>query len=125
MDAVIIIPLVAITGGLSIPIFWLFLDSKAKDRRARVIEKAIEAGHSPQEVVKALNDGEPNARPNRRIRFRKGLVLMAVGLALLVTNDMGYGHGDDGMVVGGMICLFLGIAFFLSDLFNGKEKVDH
>ena len=124
MDAEDLIPLVAVIGGLSIPIFWFFFDSKAKDRRARVIESALEAGHSPQEVIKVLNDGGTTAAPNRKVRFRKGLVLMAVGLALLLTNNMGYGHGDDGMVIGGTICLFLGIAFFLSDLFNGREKTD-
>ena len=121
-----IIALVVIVGGLSIPLFWFFFDGKSKERNARVMEKAIEAGHSPEEVMRVLGaESAPIQHPERKVRFRKGLVLIAIGSALLVTNSLGYGHGNDGMVIGGTILLFLGIAFFLSDLFSGGQQKDN
>jgi len=126
MDEGILIALVAIVGGLSIPLFWFYFDSKAKERNARVMEKAIEAGHSPEEVMRVWNEGEASTpAPARKVRFRKGLILIAIGSALLVTHNLGYGHDEDGMPVGGTILLFLGFAFFLSDLFNGGQQKDN
>jgi len=122
----IIISLVAILGGLSIPALWLFFDHKSKERNARVMEKAIEAGHSPEEVMRVWDKSEVSTSPRaQKVRFRKGLVLLAIGGAFLVTHNLGYGNGDDGMVIVGTILLFLGIAFFLSDLFNGGQRKDN
>jgi len=118
-----IIALVAIIGGFSTPLFWFFFEGKSKEREARVMEKAIEAGHSPEEVMRALGKhASSKSRAGRKVRFRKGLVLISIGSALLVTHHLGYGHGDDGMVVMGTVLLFLGIAFFLSDLFSGGQQ---
>ena len=126
MDEGILIALVAIIGGLSIPLFWFYFDSKSKERNARVMEKAIEAGHSPQEVMRVLgNQAAPAQPPGQKVRFRKGLELIAIGSAFLVTSNLGYGNGDDGMVIVGTILLFLGFAFFLSDLFNGGQQKDN
>ena len=123
MDDGIIIALVAIIGGLSIPIIWFFFDSKSKERTARVMEKAIEAGHSPEEVMRVLGASEtPNPSTTQKVRFRKGLVLIAIGSALLVSNKLGHGHGGDGFLIGGTIVLFLGFAYFLSDLFTGGHQ---
>ncbi|MDA0667156.1 MAG: DUF6249 domain-containing protein [Planctomycetota bacterium] len=126
MNEGIIIALVAIIGGLSIPIIWFFFDNKSKERNARVMEKALEAGHSPEEVMRIWNQGAAlTPPPARKVRFRKGLVLLAIGAALLVNRNLGYSREDaDGMVVVGTILLFLGIAFFLSDLFTGAQKKD-
>ena len=123
MDEGILIALVAIIGGLSIPIIWFFFDNKSKERNARVMEKAIQAGHSPEEVMRAWSAAETSSpAPAQKVRFRKGLVLAAIGSALLVTSNLGYGEDAEEMVIGGTILLFLGIAFFLSDLFNGGHQ---
>lgn len=120
MDNETLIPVITILGSFSIPIAWFYFDSKAKERRARVIEKALDVGKSPEEAAAWLK--EPETAPKRSSTpFRRGLILMAIGAALLFvwSSEMGVRqHDETPLPMLGVVLLFLGIAFFLSDLMN-------
>lgn len=115
-----VIAIVAMLGGFSIPLFWFYFDYKAKARRARVAEKALEVGAPPEEILRALEatDKQPEAK-EQRLPYRKGLILCAIGAALLFSVE--HHQGERQLNVPGTILLFLGIAFILSDFFNRKS----
>ena len=130
----IVVPLVFFAFVFGIPIVAIVMDSRNRRSRDRVLEKAIEAGLDLEAARKAL----PEVRSHRERwhrPFRRGLMLMAIGGALLVVRQVTFGagfdaggthsvHGPDGpetafgFLVGGTICLFLGIALVLADFFN-------
>ncbi len=122
MDSDNIVALIAILAAFSIPVFWLYFDHKAKERRAKVLEKALEVGTPPEDVMHALQDG--SCRRRHRIPYRKGLVLLAIGGAMLCAAKIGLGQGDDGLPLVGLILSFLGVAFLLSDFFNRNQADD-
>lgn len=118
-----VIAIIAMVGGFSIPLFWFYFDYKAKARRARVAEKALEVGASPEEVMRALEVTEGQTKEEkaaaRRMPYRKGLVLCAIGAAMLFSVE--HHAGEREMSVPGTILLFLGLAFLLSDFLNRKS----
>lgn len=126
MDNGTLIALCAILGSFCIPIAWFYFDHKSKERRARVMEKALEVGKSTEEVAQLLKS--PDApRKDSPIPYRKGLILIAIGGAMLFvySNNMGGSHRDSGMPVAGTILTFLGLAFLISDFFNrGSRRSD-
>lgn len=115
------IVIIAMVGGFSIPIIWFYFDFKAKARRASVAEKALEVGASPEEVLRALEATDKPEKEARRTPYRKGLILCAIGLALLFSFEQGHSGGEKEHFTGGVILTFLGLAFLLSDFFNRKS----
>ena len=80
----LLIPIVAIIGGLSIPIVAIYFDYRKKKVQAHLIEKAIENGLSMEEIGQLLeqhgmDEKEEKGTPRRRHPFRSGLVLLAIG----------------------------------------------
>jgi len=116
MEAETIIPIVAIVGAFSIPITWFYFDSRNRRDRTKVVEKALETGTDPEVALRAL--GKPST-PTIRRPFRRGLVLLAIGAALLLSYQLGYtDHGDHEGQVFGIILSFLGLAFLIGDLLD-------
>ncbi len=125
MDAEIIIPIVAMGGAFSIPIAYFFFDSRKNRDRARAVEKAIENGMDPEIVVKALGEQrKPDEdSPSGRRPYVRGLVLLAIGGALLLSKELGYiHHNDQEGPVFGIILSLLGVAFLLADLLNRNRN---
>lgn len=139
----VLIPLVAIVGGISIPIVAIIVSFRKQKLQATLIERAIEQGLTVEEIDELLKrqgfqegeqgrvDGKP--RVAREVPFRKGFVLMAVGGAFfLAENPHLYGGGwHHGGFIGapGVFVSFLlggiGAAFVVSDLLAillGKSK---
>lgn len=138
-EAALLIPIVAIVGGLSIPILAIILDYRKKKLKAQIIERAIEQGLSVEEIRDLVRehggdeDGEEDdehCKPSRH-PFRGGLVVFAVGLAFYLANNA-YITGEpfsflDNFPMGGSFVSYLlmglGVAFLISDLLNlGRFK---
>ena len=122
-----LIAALAIVAVFSIPITAIIMDSRNKRSRDRLIEKAIERGVDDRELRRLVGDGETETKRHRP--YRAGLIMIAVGGALLAVSSNWLGapdewnHGDEGtMRTGGTIVLFIGIALFLSDLLSRKAR---
>ena len=79
-----IIPLVAIVGSMSIPIFWFYFDSRNKASRDQAISKALESGAPLEDVKELYAETESASKAARKMPFRKGLILISLGAALLM-----------------------------------------
>ena len=122
----VVLPTVFVLGGLSIPVFWFYFDSRNKASRDKVIGQALEAGAPLEDIKEMLAEGGSAAKNQRRMPFRKGLILMAIGFGLLMSRQLGFFDQGDGQGAGvfGLIAFFLGIALLLSDFFNRKRFSD-
>jgi len=121
-----IIPVVAIVGSMSIPIFWFYFDSRNKASRDQAIGKALESGAPLEDVKELYAETESASKAARKMPFRKGLILISLGLALLMSRELGFfgaQTSEDSGAAGvfGLIGLFLGLAFLVSDFFNRKR----
>lgn len=135
----ILIPIVAIVGGISIPIVAIIMTYRKQKLQARLIERAIEQGLTIEEIDELLarqgftegsrDDKSNGNRPHRReVPFRKGLVLFAIGAAFflaenphIVGAEGGWGFGPHGFMGGtgnfvAYLLMGLGGAFVASDL---------
>ena len=122
MELEMLIPLIAVAGGLSIPVFWFFYDSRNRASRDRVIEKAIQSDMSVEDVRELLREDKEKPTAPHKMPYRKGLVLMGIGIGLLTARKLGYmpepDSGDPDGGIFGIVGLFLGMGLFLSDFFN-------
>ena len=121
----VLIPLAAISLGLSIPIIAIIVDYFQKRTKARIIEKAIEKGVPIENL--ALEEPRRNRMP-----YRSGMVMVAVGIgAIIMGATLSWGLGRAGeddafmglatMGGGGAIVLLIGIALLLNDKMNYKR----
>lgn len=127
MDAELLIPVVAMGGAFSVPIFYFYFESRKNRDRSRAVEKALEKGVDPEVVLQALGE---QRKPNEKGRsgrrpYVRGLVLLAIGGSFLLSREMGFIHqGDhDGPVIGILLSL-LGVAFLLGDFVNRERRED-
>jgi len=146
----VLIPIVAIIGGISIPIVAIIMTYRKQKLQARLIERAIEQGLTIEEIDELLarqgfmdSDSRSEKTPSRTSRqevpFRKGLILFAVGAAFflaenpdLVGVEGGWGFGPQGILGGtgnfvAYLLMGLGGAFVASDLlgiFFGPDNDD-
>lgn len=129
----VLIPLVAIIGGLSIPIVALILQFRKQQLQARLIERAIEQGLTIEEIDELLArqgfaEETAKKKESREVPFRKGFVLFAIGAAFFLAANprlMGWTEGygvqinpwfdSTGNFVGYLL-MGLGVAFSASDL---------
>ncbi|MAW59197.1 MAG: hypothetical protein CMJ94_00020 [Planctomycetes bacterium] len=141
----ILIPIVAIVGGLSIPIVALTLAYRKQQLQARLIERAIEQGLSVEEIDELLarqgfteGNNSREARQRREVPFRRGLVLFAIGAAFFLAENPHFVGARSGWTVLGnegflgspgqfasYILMGIGLAFVASDLlaiFFGERK---
>jgi hypothetical protein len=121
-----IMPILVVGGGMSIPIFYFYFESRNKASRDRVIEKAVESGAPLEDVKHIFADQEAQNKSVRKMPFRKGLILMALGGGMLLSRELGFfgPSGSEEAGLGGVfgICgLLLGAAIFVSDFFNRKR----
>jgi hypothetical protein len=132
----LLIPIVAIIGGLSIPIVAIYFDYRKKKVQAHLIEKAIENGLSMEEIGQLLeqhgmDEKEEKGTPRRRHPFRSGLVLLAIGAAFFMAESSEWSGGMLSPIIGfsgpsyfvAFLLMGLGVANLLSDLLNlGRFK---
>lgn len=147
----ILIPIVAIVGGISIPIVAIVMAYRKQKLQARLIERAIEQGLTIEEIDELLarqgftdndsrNRQDSNRAGRREVPFRKGLVLFAVGAAFFLAENPyilgvegGWGFGPQGFLGGtgnfvAYLLMGLGGAFVASDLlgiFFAPDKDDN
>ena len=128
----VLIPIVAIVGGLTIPILALTFAHRKQQMQARIIERAIEQGLTVEEIDELLSrqgfgeENEKKAKQSRAVPFRSGLVVFAIGVAFFLSENpdlVGAGGGwvDRGFLGGagnfvGYILMGIGGALVVSDL---------
>jgi hypothetical protein len=89
----VLIPVVAIIGGLTIPILALVFAHRKQGMQARIIERAIEQGLTVEEIDALLSrqgfgeDNEKKAKQSREVPFRRGLVVFAIGAAFFLAEN--------------------------------------
>jgi hypothetical protein len=121
MDAPVIIPLVGIIMGCSIPIVIMALDYKKKrsiyelhhKERLAAIEKGVEAPALPPELF----DGSHKDRKPAS-HLLKGLIWSAVGIGIFVA--LRSIEGEDTALLGA-IPFAIGIAYLLYYLIEGRK----
>ncbi len=129
----LLIPIIAIAGGLSIPVIAIFFHYRGQKLRAHLVEKAIEQGLTTEEIREILDgpNQEPAKQGRRRVPLRGGLILIAIGAAFWF-NEHPYGMGGYTTVVntGGagnfvaILLVGLGLANIISDLFSWGRRDD-
>lgn len=128
----VLIPVVAIIGGLTIPILALTFAHRKQQMQARIIERAIEQGLTVEEIDELLSrqgfgeENEKKAKQARAVPFRAGLVVFAIGIAFFLAEnpDLVGVHGgwmSEGFLGGignfvGYILMGIGAALVASDL---------
>jgi hypothetical protein len=89
----VLIPIVAIVGGLTIPILALTFAHRKQQMQARIIERAIEQGLTVEEIDELLSrqgfgeENEKKAKQSRAVPFRAGLVVFAIGAAFFLAEN--------------------------------------
>ncbi len=73
----VLIPIVAIVFGISIPIIAIIVEHLSKKSKMRLMEKAIEKG-MPLEGLSLENRKAP------RVPYRSGMVLLAIGVGICI-----------------------------------------
>jgi hypothetical protein len=129
-----IIPIVAILGGLSIPVFVFYFAHRKNQLQADLIEKALEQGLSVEEIHELLvrqGFGEREEKAKYHVPFRRGLVLLAIGVAFYLAANPEvidadfqpfYLFGSIGSLVP-LLLMALGVANLISDGLNfGRFK---
>ncbi|MCP4292052.1 MAG: hypothetical protein GY780_09510 [bacterium] len=117
----LLIPITVITLSMSIPIVAIITDHLQKKERMRLMEKAIEHGANLESL-----DFEDSANKQKKLPYRSGMVLVAVGIALLSADrfvgiEMFPFHLPLGL--GGLIVLAVGIALILNDFMNRDQLI--
>lgn len=124
LDA-IIIPVLAISLSLFIPIVAIVVDYFQKKNKTRIIEKALEKGVPIENL--ALDEPRGNRMP-----YRSGMVSVAVGLGLIIFGlAIGIAMKQSGETEhfipyavfggGGALVLLIGIALLVNDKMNYKR----
>jgi hypothetical protein len=128
----VLIPIVAISFSLCIPIVAIITDYFQKRTKARIIEKAIEKGVPIENL--ALDEPRGNRMP-----YRSGMVMVAVGLGLAIFGFALTGAlqqaGEREFYIpravfggGGALVFLIGVALLANDrmnysrFFNGNGK---
>lgn len=112
----ILLPLVAISLSLMIPIVAIVAEHFQKQARMRLLEKALEHGVDIADLRL-----EPEASPGPRLPYRSGSVTLAVGVALLAGGLLATERGTflfTVLVVAAAICICVGIALLINDRLN-------
>jgi hypothetical protein len=128
----VLIPIVAIVGGLTIPILALILAHRKQGMQARIIERAIEQGLTVEEIDELLSrqgfgeESEKKAKQSRVVPFRSGLVVFAIGAAFFLAENPRLMGAEGGWMPSGFmggvgnfvayILMGIGGALIVSDL---------
>jgi hypothetical protein len=107
--AIALIPIVAIVGGLSIPILALIFAHRKQQMQASIIERAIEQGLTVEEIDELLSrqgfgvENEKKSKQSREVPFRRGLVVFAIGAAFFLAENPHLVGVHGGWMAGGFM----------------------
>jgi len=117
MDIVaIFIPIISIIMVFSIPIAAIITEHLQKNKKADVIQKAIEAG-VPIENLKF-------DAPKTRLPYRSGMVTLAVGVGISLIawlNGDTMEEGGGFMLGAGVLVALIGLALLINDRMNYEK----
>lgn len=124
----IIIPVVAIVMGISIPLVHIYTDYRRKQtmfelhhrERMAAIEKGLELPPLPPELMRGFGQSEPRPRNPRRALLT-GLIWLAIGIGLAVA----LGLERDGLrdAAKGLIPIGIGLAYLIYYAVEGKNEI--
>lgn len=117
------IPLVVVTLAMLIPIVAIVTEYFQKKEKMRLMEKAIEHGESLENLklepnLESLINGSSD-RP--KMPYRDGMVVFGVGAGLIISAyyvDLGVGVLESLMIIGGAVCVGVGVALLFNDYMN-------
>ena len=117
------IPITAIVGAFAVGIVAMLLKSQAQERAHRermfLAEKGMEI---PKELYTQPERKRPNGyRAARAWLMVLGVLLIAIGIGVMITITATDGFDD---AVGGVIALFIGIAFLISEKLIGRMAAE-
>ena len=117
----IMVPIVAIVGGLSFAMASRYLKSK---ERMEMISRGMDVSAFKDPNV--LEAWSMEGRKSRKSPLRRGLVWLGVGLGLLTAYTICHTvlktNGDEDTVIYfGSVSLFVGLGLILSHLIEGKD----
>ena len=116
MDDILVLslPIIAVAGGLAIPIIGIFVDHFTKKAKMRLMEKAIEKGLTLEGLSL-----EEKKRP--RMPYRSGMISLAIGIGVAIFAVLvSYIEAKAlyPLLGGGAILVLIGIASILNDRIN-------
>ena len=122
--AAVLIPVVAIIGGISVGIAGILSSAKVREARIRERIAMIEKGLVPPPEVdpagfdRAMHRHERSGYggPARGLR-RTGILVVGVGLGLMFLISVAGGTVREGIGVGGFLVI-VGLAFLVNSLFE-------
>ena len=113
--AALLIPIIAVSLSLMIPIVAIIVDYFNKRNKAQVIQRAIENG--------VPIDNLQFEEPKRRLPYRSGMVSLAVGIGLAIFGFAIGTYTEDAeampvfLGIGALIAL-IGLALLINDRMN-------
>lgn len=113
-DLGILIPIIAVAGGLAIPIVAIIADHFTRKSKMQLMEKAIEKG-LPLEGL-SLND-----KKGPRVPYRRGMISLAIGIGVGIFAVLVSRMESDALyplLGGGAILVLIGVASILNDRIN-------
>ena len=119
MDTGIFIAVFAISGGLGVAYYAIWLDGKK--RQLRHIERMamIEKGIAPTAVADSFVDGPPSGPVSRRRQRTSGVFMICLGIALALM--FGLGSGRWGSVWIGALIALIGVANVVNVLWDERD----
>ena len=125
----ILIPIVAIIGGISVGIAAILSSARVREAQIRERIAMIEKGLvPPPEVDPAGFDRAMHRRERsgyggpKRAQRRAGIVVMGVGFGLMFLISMAGGGVSEGIGVGGFLVI-LGLAFLINSLLEPQRDL--
>ena len=112
----VMIPIVAIVGGLSLAFAIRYLKSK---ERMEMISRGMDVS-----AFKELDLAEAMGKKERRNPLRQGFIALGVGAGVLVSYALCHTifRGDDNEIIYlGVVALFVGAAIIASHMMDKKE----
>ena len=112
----VMIPIVAIVGGLSLAFAIRYLKSK---ERMEMISRGMDVS-----AFKELDMAEAMRKNERKNPYRSGFISLGAGAGLLVSYALCHSvfTGDDNEIIYfGVVALFVGVALIMSQMMDKKE----
>jgi hypothetical protein len=120
IDIASLIPLIVITLSMAIPIVAIIVDFFQKKEKMKLVEKAIEHGYDPENLMLEVGDSQPP------MPYRAGMIVIAVGVGLFLVSLFGtltIEVLDYLVLAGAFIVTLVGVALLANDRMN-RDKFE-